>query len=111
MDMQAGQSGAVIEAGRKSFSETVSQPVSGGAVERGTEGMVVTRLADGRVAMAGGAWRIVVALDEVPGWLRLYRRLWGRGAAVPGQPGPWAKFYVRDVAALEAYLAGPGAGA
>jgi hypothetical protein len=68
--------------------------------------MAVTALADGRVRMAGGQWSLVVDRSEVPGWLAFHRRLWGRGARVPGEPGPWARFHAADVAALEAFLGG-----
>ena len=74
------------------------------STERGTEPMTVTLLPDGRVSMAGGGWRMVVALAEVPGWLRFYAKLWSRGAPKPGQAGPWAKYHAGDVAALEAFL-------
>lgn len=42
-----------------------------------------------------------VAVEELAKWLAFYRRMWSRGAANPGQPGPYARFYEADVRALE----------
>lgn len=53
-------------------------------------------------------WSQRVSFDDLPGQLRFYRKLWARGSKqkhgqAPG-PGPYARFYEQDVAALEAAI-------
>jgi len=50
-------------------------------------------------------WSARVSIEDLPGWLRRYRRLWSRGSKKEDQPGPWARFYEADLAALEAAVA------
>jgi len=37
--------------------------------------------------------RETVTVAQAMEWRAFYRRLWGRGAKKPGEPGPWAKHY------------------
>lgn len=54
------------------------------------------------VLMTTGRWRQTVRADQAEKWRDLYRRLWGRGAKVPGQPGPYAEFYTQPCQVLDA---------
>lgn len=60
--------------------------------------------AAGVAVLEKGGWRHVVPLADLPRWRDLARGLWARGGK-KGGPGPQAKFYEADVAALERALA------
>lgn len=60
--------------------------------------------AAGTFRMALGLWSLTEPMARLPQWLAFYRRLWARGSKVKGAPGPWARFYEADLAALEAAL-------
>jgi hypothetical protein len=60
--------------------------------------------AAGVFRMAKGNWSLTDPISRLPHWLALYCGLWSRGSKVKGGPGPWARFYEDDVAALEAAL-------
>lgn len=61
--------------------------------------------ATGVAEMRKNLWGARVSITDLPDWLRLYRRLWSRGSKTKNQPGPWARFYEADLAALEAAVA------
>jgi len=58
--------------------------------------------AAGTFRMARGGWSLVEPVARLPDRLAFYRRLWSRGSKVKGGPGPWARHYEADVAALQA---------
>lgn len=64
--------------------------------------LVTIDRAAGTFRMAKANWSLVDPIARLPHWLALYRALWSRGSKVKGGPGPWARFYEDDVAALEA---------
>ena len=63
---------------------------------------VVCLMPDRRhVSIAGPTWSELISVDDLPKRLQFYRGLWGRGAAKPGEPGPYAHFYADAVQGLE----------
>lgn len=57
---------------------------------------------DGRsVHLHDGMWQWRCDGAQLLSYLALLRRLWGRGAKVAGQPGPWARHYAAEIGALE----------
>ena len=45
--------------------------------------------------------RMTVPATELPKWRAFYRRLWGRGAKKPGDPGPYAQHYEHTCQVLD----------
>lgn len=54
-----------------------------------------------RILMTSQAWRHTVPVTELGQWIQFYRKLWGRGAKKPGEPGPYARFHEEPCRALE----------
>lgn len=46
--------------------------------------------------------REVIPAADLEKWRQFYRRLWGRGAKKPGDPGPYAKHYEHTCQVLDA---------
>lgn len=69
--------------------------------------MTLTPLPSGLIRMAKGAWHMDVPHADLGRWLALFRSLRDRGATKAG-PGPYARFYRDDVAAIEAAMKGVG---
>ena len=65
----------------------------------------ITPLPSGLIRMAKGAWCQDVPREDLPRQLAFYRSLRDRGATKAG-PGPYARFYSDDVAAIEAAMKG-----
>lgn len=57
--------------------------------------------AAGVAEMRKDAWSQRIPIADLPRWRDLYRRLWSRGAKTKDGPGPWARFYADDLAALD----------
>ncbi len=58
-----------------------------------------------RVVMTRGTWRHTIPAEQAKDWLVMYRKLWGRKATKPGEPGPYARFYESTVARMEKVVA------
>lgn len=58
-----------------------------------------------RVVMRQGAWGHTIPAEQAKDWLAMYRRLWGRKAEKPGQPGPYGRFYERTVEVMQRIVA------
>lgn len=56
------------------------------------------------VLMTTGRWSLRVASAEATAWRDFYRKLWGRGAKKPGEPGPYAKHYEHTCQVLDAII-------
>lgn len=59
----------------------------------------------GAAELRKGAWSQRIAITDLPSWRDLYLRLWTRGSKTTNGPGPWARFYTDDLAALDRALA------
>lgn len=57
-----------------------------------------------RVVMKQGTWRHTIPAEQAKDWLQMYRKLWGRKATKPGDPGPYARFYERTVEVMESVV-------
>lgn len=56
----------------------------------------------GVARLSKGTWSQAVPIGALPAQLAFYRGLWARGSKAKDAPGPWARFYEADVAALQA---------